>query len=49
MIEEMEDELMKRIFSKSNNMNSDNTNKRSNVIFLSEIKNWKLMIEQWIY
>ena len=46
MIEEMEDELMKRIFSKSNNMNSDNTNKRSNVIFLSEIKNWKLMIEQ---
>ena len=46
MIEEMEDELMKRIFSKSNNMNFDTTNKRSNVIFLSEIKNWKLMIEQ---
>lgn len=37
---------MKRIFSKSNNMNSGNTNNRSNVIFLSEIKNWKLMIEQ---
>lgn len=37
---------MKRIFSKINNTNFDNTNNRSNVIFLSEIKNWKLMIEQ---